>query len=192
MEAAIARFPNDNFVINWKPYFLRPNHPRDGVAKSPDTPENPRVGQRMKAAGLAVDIDFTGKCDRSPNSIFAHCLLAYALDKHGPQVQGAVQERLFHGYFTAGIYPDVDNLVALVTRMAEEEKAGEGKGTLSALDPAEVRRVLESGELEQQIMQEAKKYSTQVQGVPFFYINGQPAFSGAQDPNTFAEVFQSC
>jgi hypothetical protein len=39
--------------------------PDDGVAKPFNTPDNPRVGARMKAAGAAAGIDFTGKTDHA-------------------------------------------------------------------------------------------------------------------------------
>ena len=52
-------------------YQLRPNHPPEGVLKAPDTPDNPRVGQRMREMGEANGIKFTGKCDRSPNTLLA-------------------------------------------------------------------------------------------------------------------------
>jgi predicted DsbA family dithiol-disulfide isomerase len=64
METAMAMFPQHTFAVTWQPFLLRPNAPREGVLKAPDTPDNPRVGARMKGAGQAVGIDFTGKCDR--------------------------------------------------------------------------------------------------------------------------------
>eukprot|EP00615_Pteridomonas_danica_P018520 CAMPEP_0114407662 /NCGR_PEP_ID=MMETSP0102-20121206/22093_1 /TAXON_ID=38822 ORGANISM="Pteridomonas danica, Strain PT" /NCGR_SAMPLE_ID=MMETSP0102 /ASSEMBLY_ACC=CAM_ASM_000212 /LENGTH=49 /DNA_ID=CAMNT_0001574207 /DNA_START=194 /DNA_END=343 /DNA_ORIENTATION=+ len=46
--------------------------PEDGTPKSPATPDNPRVGTRLKNAGLNSNINFTGLTDRAPNSIEAH------------------------------------------------------------------------------------------------------------------------
>ena len=66
--------------------------PDDGVAKPPNTPDNPRVGARMKAAGAAAGIDFTGKTDRAPNSVRAHAVLDYALEQHGAGAQNALME----------------------------------------------------------------------------------------------------
>lgn len=64
MEKAIALCPQYSFDVSWEPYFLRPNMPKEGIEKAPNTPDNPRVGARMKQAGASVGIDFTGKCDR--------------------------------------------------------------------------------------------------------------------------------
>merc|ERR1712125_284423 len=73
--------------VIWRPYQLRPNAPQEGIPKPPNTPDNPRVGARMKAAGKAVGINFTGKCDKSPNTMLAHCLLEYVLEKYGSAAQ---------------------------------------------------------------------------------------------------------
>jgi predicted DsbA family dithiol-disulfide isomerase len=176
----MAKCPENTYTINWKPYFLRPNHPREGVEKPPNTPDNPRVGRSMKQAGESVGINFTGACDRAPNTIYAHCLLAYTTKNFGAKLQNDVQERLFKGYFTDGAYPNVENLVALT------------KDIGAPFDEDEVRRVLTSGELEAEVMREADQLARRQrgQGVPFFYFNGQPAFAGAQDPATFVSVFE--
>ena len=64
-------------AVQWKPFLLRPNMPEDGTPKAPDTPDNPRVGARLKAAGAAAGVNFTGKTDRSPNSSKAHALVKF-------------------------------------------------------------------------------------------------------------------
>ena len=78
--------------IAWRPFLLRPNTPLEGTPKAPDTPDNPRVGTRMKQAGAAVGIDFTGKCDRAPNSVGAHTLIKFLEGKPG---QNQLAEILF-------------------------------------------------------------------------------------------------
>jgi predicted DsbA family dithiol-disulfide isomerase len=100
-----------------------------------------------------------------------------------------LQERIFHGYFTDGLYPDIDSLVG----MANDVGANDGVGP-SPFDGIEVRRVLESNEYEARVLQEAENASkvmrsNGVNGVPFFSFNGRPAFSGAQNPETFIDVF---
>jgi hypothetical protein len=69
MEQAIALCPSYTFDVSWEPYFLRPSMPKEGIEKAPNTPDNPRVGARMKKAGASVGIDFTGKCDRWVNHL---------------------------------------------------------------------------------------------------------------------------
>ena len=53
---AIALCPDLDIVVEWKPFFLKPYTPIEGTPKAPDTPQNPRVGAVMKAAGQAVVI----------------------------------------------------------------------------------------------------------------------------------------
>mmetsp|Transcript_118833 Transcript_118833/g.177629 ORF Transcript_118833/g.177629 Transcript_118833/m.177629 type:complete len:144 (-) Transcript_118833:402-833(-) len=132
----------------------------------------------MKEMGVCVGIDFTGKCDRTPNTVLAHCLLYHALQTKGAAVQDKLCEILFRAYFTDGIYPDVDNLATLAAEVG--------------LDQEEVRRVLTSGKHEEQVVREATSYaSSGVSGVPFFIINGTPAFSGAQDAASFVRAFET-
>jgi len=130
----------------------------------------------MKAAGQAAGIDFTGKTDRSPNTLDAHVLLDYVLEEGGPAKQNEVQERLFKAYFTDGVFPDKENL----TRLATE----------CGLDGDKIKEALED---------DGRRYRTEgiiaenskrvVGGVPYFIFNGRPAFSGARPPEAFHEVF---
>ena len=83
------------------------------MQKPPNTPDNPRVGRHLKTAGEAVRINFTGLTDRSPNTLVSHALLEYALEKHGQKKQNEVQEALFQGYFTDGVYPDLSNVASI-------------------------------------------------------------------------------
>ena len=136
--------------------------------------DNPRVGARLKQAGAAVGIDFTGACDVRPNTLRAHALLDLAM-KVSPQVQNAVAEKLFHAYFTAGDdVSDVGNL----TRWARE----------CGMDDTQVQASLtgpHSRALFEHVMQEASQVrhraSRNFSGVPYFSFNGNHAsgFSGA-------------
>ena len=70
LETAIASLPSSvasSVSVGWKPFFLRPNMPPDGVEKGPGN----RVGDRLKRAGAQVGIDFTGLTDRYPNTVKA-------------------------------------------------------------------------------------------------------------------------
>jgi len=130
----------------------------------------------MKSAGASVGIDFTGKCDRAPNTLLSHALLEFTLTKYGSVKQNEVAERIFKMYFTDGIFPDSTNL-SLIGRECGLEK--------SEVDLA----LSDRGKLED-IKRTIRDNSRKVpHGVPLFVFNGQPFFSGAQDPATFHEVF---
>ena len=113
--------------------------------------------------------------------MYAHCLLEYIKDKFGNEKQNEIQEKLFESYFTNGLYPSIDNLTSLVDAVG-----------LSTEEVSKVRAVLESGELESTVAKKAGRFSRRIQGVPFFIINGEPAFSGAQNVETFLSVFEEC
>eukprot|EP00658_Telonema_sp_P-2_P042486 TRINITY_DN30507_c0_g1_i2.p3 TRINITY_DN30507_c0_g1~~TRINITY_DN30507_c0_g1_i2.p3 ORF type:complete len:152 (+),score=44.33 TRINITY_DN30507_c0_g1_i2:385-840(+) len=138
--------------------------------------DGPRVGERLRSAGQAVGIDFTGKTDRYPNTLLAHTLLEYALKHAGPVVQDQLQEILFRHYFTDGLYPDSANL-----RRAAEEVG---------LDPEDALRFAQDHGEQGKVREEALGFSDSgVSGVPFFFVNGQPEFSGAQPPSAFTAAF---
>lgn len=162
--------------VTWLPFLLRPSMPVEGKPKAPDTPSNPRVGAGLRQAGNNVGINFTGKCDRYPNTVLAHRLLHYALKNNGADVQNKLAEVLFRGYFTDGYYPNVENLSALAKEVG--------------LDAEKTKAFLESSEDEALVVQQASEMSASgISGVPFFIVNDKVTFSGAQPVQTFLQVF---
>mmetsp|Transcript_4901 Transcript_4901/g.11468 ORF Transcript_4901/g.11468 Transcript_4901/m.11468 type:complete len:155 (-) Transcript_4901:262-726(-) len=149
--------------------------PPEGKEKPPSVPGNPRVNPRLQAAGAAVGCDFTGKCDRYPNTILAHVLTEYAATKGKSD---EVAELLFQYNFRDG--HDVtlkENLLKIAAT--------------AGLDMAEVERALSDPAGPGRIKQEVEKWRRRgVTGVPAFFVNGHSAFSGAQDPQAFIEVFE--
>ena len=104
LEAAIDELPDDQFTVNirWHPFFLGGT---SSLAQYPNgKPKNSvgsgNVSARLKAAGSNVGIDFTGLTDRYPNSVLAHSLLSYVLDKDGALIQNKLSEVVFRHYFT--------------------------------------------------------------------------------------------
>lgn len=161
--------------ITWRPFQLRPNNPPEGVPKSPDTPSNPRVGARMRQVGESVGINFTGKCDRSPNTLLTHVLMAHAaktLDSNNE-----LAEAMFRGYFTDGVFPDRDNLV----------KAAAAAG----MDADAARQVLTDDAAILAVQNELATWRSYTSSVPMFIVNGVPAFSGAQEKEAFVQAFDA-
>jgi len=168
------------FEVKWSPFVLRPEMPVAGYPKDPLVPRpgggNSRVNPRMHAAGKQVGIEFTGKCDRYPNTVLAHVLLEFALEEGGAALQDELMEGLFKSYFTDGLYPDAETLVSLASRVG--------------LDPKKVLAALNDDARHTATKIKAAAWSRAgVSGVPFFIIDGEPAFSGAQDVNTFVAAF---
>lgn len=168
---------NDAQII-WRPFFLRPETPLEGIEKAPDTPDNRRVGPRLKSAGAAVGIDFTGKTDRSPNTFMAHRLLKYAEQEQskisGSDVQNVLAEILFRHYFTDGKFPNLENLKQAATE--------------AGLNADEAAAFMNDEGVAKDVWSEAKSYKDRgVSGVPYFIIDGKGCFSGAQPPEAFLQ-----
>lgn len=166
---------NTEVKVRWLPFQLRPNTPLAGDPKPPNTPQNPRVGARLRTAGEGVGINFTGLTDRSPNTLLAHTLMKFAEDSTGNN--NTLSEILFRHYFTDGKYPDEENL-----RSAAEEAGLDVEAAVAYMsDPAKQAVVAE----------EAQSYSDRgISGVPSFFVNGRLAFSGAQPPQAFLTAFK--
>lgn len=169
------------FEVRWAPFLLRPNMPTDGHQKEARLPRpgggNSRVNPRMHAAGMQVGIDFTGKCDRYPNTVLAHVLLEYALKEGGHALQNSLMEALFRSYFTDGLYPDLDTLASLASEVG--------------MDRDGVQAALNDDVMKTTVKTKALAWSRAgVGGVPFFIIDDKPAFSGAQGVETFVRAFQ--
>jgi len=176
LEAAVEQ-TKDKFEVqvSWEPFLLRPSMPEDGIVKPPNYQGAPKGP--LKSAGEAVGINFTGKTPRFPNTVPCHALLEYAKDKLGWKKQNELQEIIFQAYFTDGIYPGGENLVALA------EKAGVDKAAAQAVitDKAKLKAAKEK----------ALDWSDKgVSGVPYVIMNGQKVFSGAQDAATFVNMFE--
>jgi len=174
-----------SFSVRWHPFLLRPGMPVNGKEKAPDTPDNPRVNPRMKMMGAREGVNFTGLCDRYPNTVATHCALYWAdqEEQRGALPAGfqdRLSDRIFYGYFTAGEYPDVEMLVAAAVEVG-----------LTSAQEHELRQRLENGDDANTIQRIARDYSRQgISGVPFFFFNGQPAFSGAQPEEAFLDAFR--
>jgi len=168
--------PELDVQVEWLPFFLRNNIPEEGVPK-PGGPGAHQVGDRLKEAGQASGINFTGLTDRFPNSTKAHAVMMFAYETAGHETQNKLSEVLFRHYFTDGKYPDIPNLVDAAVEVG--------------LPEAETREALESKRYELRVKQQAAEVSSSgVSGVPYFYFNGKPAFSGAQPPQAFLEAFK--
>ena len=183
MEKAIAAFADKSEIkVTWLPFELNPNMPKEGMTRKEYRTR--KFGSWGKSLELDAQVVQAGKEDgiafcyagveRTPNTFDAHRLLWRARQKG---VQNALAEALFYQYFVEGV--DVgrqENLVEIAREVG--------------MDAAEVRRFLAgNGGAEEVRTEEAKNRQMGVSGVPLIIINGKPAFSGAQRPETFLAAF---
>lgn len=169
--------------VNWKPFQLNPQMPPSGMerrayrtAKFGSWERSQVLDAQAAAAGAEEGIAFNfERMTRTPNTLDAHRLIWRA----GPLgVQDAVVERLFRGYFGEG--KDLNDRATLV-RLAVD-------GGISAPD---AERLLAGEEGKADVLREEAHYkSLSISGVPMFFFNGQPGFSGAVAPSMLADAIR--
>jgi predicted DsbA family dithiol-disulfide isomerase len=181
LERALADRPQRNVEVVWRPFFLNPDMPPEGMDRREylvrkfGPGRSGRIYSAVEQAGASEDIAFRfDRIARSPNTLDAHRLIQFAQQEGG---QDPVVEALFRAYFLDG--RDVGEIVVLADIAAE-----------SGLERTQVLDYLQSGaDREQVVAQDEKARSLGVTGVPCFIIDRKYAISGAQLPEVFHQVF---
>jgi len=179
LEAALQLRPDINTIVHWKPYFLDPRVPREGMARvdylsrkfgsdERIRPAHERLSKLGKEEGIHFHFE---KIARQPNTLDAHRIIAWA------EIEGkasAVVENIFGSFFTRG--EDLTSTEVLV-------RAASGGG----LDADKVRNDLAS-ERDINAIQNAANSAAEagITGVPFFIFNNRFAVAGAQTPDMIA------
>ncbi len=182
LERALAAELPGAVEVGWRPFQLNPDMPPEGMsrkdylrAKFGDSDGGDRY-KHVIAAGLEEGIPFAfDRMQRTPNTVRAHRLIRLA-ERAG--MQDAVVEALFVAYFAKAL--DVGDADVLAEVAAS-----------CGLDAGAVRAYLLSDEDNELIREEdafARKIG--IHGVPCFVVDRKYMISGAQPPETFAEVFQ--
>jgi len=182
LDAAVAQRPDLGIEINWRPYLLDPNVPKEGVerrayfrAKFGDGERVKGMRDTLKAYGDELGIAFAfDKAEMRPNTIDSHRLIRWA---SGVGVQDAIVEALFKAYFEDG--RDIGDSKVLTDIAASCGMDGELVEDLLASD-ADLDLVnREAGQAGQ----------LGVQGVPAFVFEGKYMIVGAQDTETLVRYF---
>jgi predicted DsbA family dithiol-disulfide isomerase len=166
-------------TVSWHPFQLNPAMPKEGISRREY--RITKFGSWERSMELDANIVSVGKqegihfdfdrMERTPNTSDAHRLIWLA-DKMG--IQDAVVEALFLAYFTDG--RDISNRHTLFDVVAE-----------AGLDRAKAEAMLNS--YEDLVAIKKQEWRFQVDGVPFFIVNGQITLSGAQSPDAFLAAF---
>ncbi|MEA2986784.1 MAG: hypothetical protein QOD94_3038 [Alphaproteobacteria bacterium] len=183
LEKALAMTPEIPVEVYFHPYFLNDWIPRDGIARkeyltkkfgSPEAYRGMagRVAEAAAEEGLTYAID---KIARQPNTLDSHRLIHWAGKRgKGPEMK----QRLMDLYFTEGA--DLTDREVLVRAAADV-----------GLDPDAIRPLLESEEdVEETTLAANAAKEAGINGVPTFIFNGRYAISGAQAPETLADVIR--
>lgn len=183
LDRALAAHPDHPFVIEWHPFQLNPDMPREGMGrrayleakfggKEGAVRAYAPVVEQAEQAGLKID--FEGM-QRTPNTMDAHRLIHWA-GIEGRQT--AAVSSLFRAYFVeARDIGDHDVLADIA----------DGIG----MDAAVVRRLLASDADRDDIAaRDAHSRKMGINSVPTFIVDGKHAVPGAQPPELWTKVIE--
>jgi predicted DsbA family dithiol-disulfide isomerase len=181
LEKAIALRPDIPVEVRFRPYFLNPWVPREGISREEylttkfGSPERYRaIAQRVAEAAAAEGLTYAlDGIKRQPNTLDCHRLILWA-GKTGNAAR--MKQRLMDLYFTEG--GDLTDREVLVKAAAD-----------SGLDAALVRKRLAGDDGVQLVEQEAESAKEAgIDGVPCFIFGGRVAVQGAQAPEYLAQA----
>lgn len=181
LERALEARPDHPFVIEWHPFQLNPDMPREGADRRTYLEEKfggkeravqiyARIAEHAEAAGVAIN--FEG-IKRTPNTLDAHRLIHWAGIEG---VQARVVSALMRAYFQEGRdIGDRDTLADIA------DSAG--------LDAAVIRKLLDSdADLAEIRDRDTAAREMGVNAVPTFIVAGKHAVPGAQPTEVWLRV----
>ncbi len=183
IEIALALVPDVPVELHFRPFFLNPWVPREGIsredyltAKFGSVEAYNNIASRVVAAageeGLSYRPDLV---KRQPNTIDCHRLIHWA-DAQGKAAE--MKQRLMELYFRDG--GDLTDVNVLVQAAADV-----------GLDPDDMRRRLAGDEDVALISSQAQEAADKgISGVPTYVFAQKYAVSGAQDPNLLARAIR--
>ena len=181
LDRALEAVPDHPFIIEWHPFQLNPDMPREGMdrrayleakfgGKEGAVRAYTPVVEHAQKAGLNIDFE---AMQRTPNTLDAHRLIHWA-GIEGKQT--AAVSSLFKAYFTEG--RDIGNRETLAD-------LADGIG----LDASVILRLLHSDADEEMIRErDAHSRKMGVNSVPTFIVANKHAVPGAQPTEIWKQV----
>ncbi|MDB5615800.1 DsbA family oxidoreductase [Tardiphaga sp.] len=183
IEDALALAPEIPVEVHWRPFFLNPWIPREGISRDSyletkfgSVEAYKGIAQRVVAAAGEEGLSYRPETvKRQPNTIDCHRLILWA-DASGKSA--AVKQRLMELYFRDG--GDLTLSETLVQAAADV-----------GLDAEDIRRRLATDEDVERISADAKEASDKgISGVPTYVFAGKYAVSGAQPADQLARAIR--
>ncbi len=183
LEAATALVGDIAVDINWRPYFLNPWIPREGIdrqtyleAKFGSVERYRVIAERVATAaameGLTYAVD---KISRQPNTLDCHRLILWSRSATDP---GCMKQRLMDLYFSEGA--DLSDPKTLIQAAID-----------CGMDGNLVRRLLASDADVDRVEGEANSAKEAgIDGVPCFVFGGSVIVTGAQSPEYLASAIE--
>ncbi len=183
LDKALAEVPDHPFVIEWHPFQLNPDMPREGMdrreylerkfgGKDGAVKAYAPVVEHAEKAGLTINFE---AMLRTPNTLDAHRLIHWA-GIEGKQTEAV--DALFQAYFVDA--KDIGD-PAVLTDIARE----------AGLDADATARLLD-GDSDVDTIRDRDAHSRQmgVSSVPTFIVANQHAVPGAQPPELWKQVIE--
>jgi predicted DsbA family dithiol-disulfide isomerase len=181
LEAALALTPEVAVDINWRPYFLNPWIPREGIdrrtyleTKFGSVERYAVIAERVAAAAAMEGLTYApDKMSRQPNTLDCHRLILWSRSATDP---GRMKQRLMDLYFGEGA--DLSDPKVLIQAAVD-----------CGMDGDLVRRLLASDADVDRIEGEANSAKEAgIDGVPCFVFGGSVIVTGAQSPEYLANA----
>ncbi|MGB3043629.1 MAG: DsbA family oxidoreductase [Xanthobacteraceae bacterium] len=186
IESALALVTDVPVEVHWRPFFLNPWVPREGVSRDEYLTTKfgsveaygkiaSRVVEAAKEEGLIYRPDLVS---RQPNTLDCHRLIHWAERDPSGDKSAAVKQRLMELYFRdGGDLTDPDVLVQAATDCG--------------MDAATVRQRLATEEDVDVVTAQAQEAADKgIGGVPTYVFAGKYAVSGAQPPEQLARAIR--
>ncbi len=188
LEKALVLAPDIPVVLRWRPYFLNPWVPREGIsrteyltAKFGSVEAYGGIIERVAAAAAGEGLVYqANKIGRQPNTLDCHRLIRWAgANRNGEATGGAdragrMKQRLMELYFSEGAdLTDRDVLIGAAVDCGMDERTV-GERLAGEADAAEVTA------------EAAAASNAGVEGVPCFVFGSVLAVAGAQAPDYLA------
>src|SRR5215469_5393875 len=183
LEEAIALVPTVNVSINFRPYFLNPWIPREGIdratyleTKFGSVERYGAIAERVQQAAAMEGLVYApDKISRQPNTLDCHRLILWSRSASDP---ARMKQRLMELYFAEGA--DLTDSRVLIQAAID-----------CGMDGDLVRRLLASDADVDRIETEATgAKEAGIDGVPCFIFGGSVIVTGAQSPEYLANAIK--
>jgi predicted DsbA family dithiol-disulfide isomerase len=180
LARALAARPQPKMAVRWRAFQLNPGMPPEGMvreryndAKFGSSERAKRIYEAVTAVGASEGIEFNFQAiRRTPNTLLSHRLLRKA-GRDG--LQDPLLDAMFQAYFVDG--RDIGNAHVLT-------EIGESVGLSNVAD------YLAGTEDSEEVRAEDSLARRQgINGVPCFIFNYRFLLSGAQEPESFFQLF---
>jgi predicted DsbA family dithiol-disulfide isomerase len=183
LEQAVALVPDIAVDVAWRPYFLNPWIPREGIdrqtyleTKFGSAERYAVIAERVAAAAAAEGLTYAfDRIGRQPNTLDCHRLILWSRSATDP---ARMKQRLMDLYFAEGA--DLTDTQTLV-----------GAAVDCGMDGDLVRRLLAGDDDVERIESEANSAKEAgIDGVPCFVFGGSVIVTGAQSPEYLANAIK--